>query len=360
MTLNMGPQHPSTHGVFRMVLTVDGERIVAVEPYIGYLHRGIEKLSETLNYRQVITLMDRADYLANFNNELTYVMAVEKLMRIEVPERAEYIRVILCELNRIASHLMFYGAMGSDAGVFGTAFMYAFQAREKIVAAFESVSGARMMHNFFRVGGVRDDLPRDFGPIMARLIPQLRQSIEDCHNLLGHNEVFIARSKGIGTIGPQEAIDYGLSGPALRACGVAEDLRRSDPYSIYPKLDFRIPVGKDGDCYDRYLLRVEEMRQSLYMVEQALEIIPPGPVMAQVPKVLKPPPGEVYVRTENPRGDLGIYLVSQGGDKPYRVKVRAPSFCNLMALEHLLRDCYIADCVMVLGSLDIVLGEVDR
>lgn len=360
MSLNMGPQHPSTHGVFRMLLTVDGERIVDVEPYIGYLHRGVEKLSENLTYRQVITLLDRTDYLASFNNELPYVMALEKLMGIEVPERAEYIRVILCELNRIASHLVLYAALGADAGSFGTTYIYAFRERERIQSLFEAVSGARMMPNFFRVGGVRDDLPSDFEKRVKEIWPDLKRGIDDCHNLLSTNEIFLARAKNVGMISAEDAIDCSLSGPTLRACGVPEDVRRSEPYSVYERFDFEVPVGKNGDTYDRYILRIEEMRQSMRIIEQALEGLPDGQTMGEVPKSIRPKAGEVYVRAENPRGDLGVFLVSQGGDKPYRMKLRAPSFCNLMGLRHMLRDCYIADCVVVIGSIDIVLGEVDR
>lgn len=359
MFINMGPQHPSTHGVFRMVLTVDGERIVGVEPYIGYLHRGIEKLCENETYRQCLTLLDRADYLSAFNNELTFVMAVEKLMSVQPAERAEWIRVIMCELNRIASHLMFYGSFGADAGAV-TPFLYAFRERERLQSLFEAVSGARMMHNYFRVGGVREDIPEGFARMAEPILSDVKRGVEECDRLLTTNEIFMARTKGVGVIAPEDAIDYGLSGPALRASNVAEDLRRSEPYSAYPELDFEIPVGRNGDCYDRYLIRLEEMRQSVRIVEQCLRCIPEGPIMGQVPKFIRPKQGDAYVRTENPRGDFGVYLVSQGGDKPYRVKLRAPSFCNLMALGHLLRNCYVADCVMVLGSLDIVLGEVDR
>ncbi len=362
MLLNMGPQHPSTHGVFRMVLNVDGEVIENVEPYIGYLHRGSEKLCERENYRQIITLFDRLDYLSAFNNELVFVMAAEKLMGLEVPARAEYIRVILSELNRIASHMMFYGAYGVDVGILGTPFMYGFREREQIQQIFESVSGARMMHSYFRVGGVATDIPSDFQPMVKGILQPLRRAVEECDRLLTYNEIFIERTRGVGAISGKDAIDFGLSGPALRACGVAEDLRRTDPYSIYNKFDFEIPLGSHGDCFDRYWVRVEEMRQSIRIVEQAIDAIPEGPISAKVAKFgfVKPPAGDAYARAENPRGDFGVYLVSDGKDRPYRVKIRGPSFCNLMALKQLLKGCYIADSVIVLGSLDIVLGEVDR
>ena len=359
MMINMGPQHPATHGVFRMVIWVDGERIVEMEPYIGYLHRGSEKLCEGELYSQVITLFDRLDYISNFNNELVFCMAAEKLMGVEVPERAEYIRVILCELNRIASHMLFYGAFGLDAGAM-TTIMYGFANRELIQQMFEAVSGARMMHHYFWIGGVKEDVPEDFHPRMTKLLGELKRGVEECDKLLTLNEMFLARTRGIGTISMQDAIAYGMSGPPLRATGLAEDIRRSEPYSIYDRFDFQIPVGNNGDTWDRYFVRIEEMYQSLGIIQQALRQMPEGPILAPTRRIARPPAGEAYMRAENPRGDFGVYLVSDGGDKPYRVKVRSPSFCNLQALRHLMRDAWIADAVMILGSLDIVLGEVDR
>ena len=359
LMINMGPQHPSTHGVFRLVIWVDGERIVKAEPHIGYLHRGSEKLCEDELYSQVITLFDRLDYVANLNCELAFCMAVEKLMEIEVPERAQYIRTIFCELNRIASHMLFYGVYGMDAGAV-TPILYGFRERERIQSLFESVTGARMMHNYFRVGGVNEELPDDFDQRLSKLTDELKQGIDECDDLLSQNEMFLARTKGIGDIGPEDAIAFGVTGPALRASGVLEDVRISEPYSIYDRFDFGIPVGTYGDCWDRYYVRVEEMRQSMKIIEQAMEQIEPGPTMASVRRIVRPPAGEVYMRTESPRGDFGVYLVSNGGDKPYRVKVRAPSFANLQALKHLLRDAYVADSVVILGSIDIILGEVDR
>ena len=359
LMVNMGPQHPSTHGVFRLVIWVDGERISRSESHIGYLHRGSEKLCEGEQYAQIITLFDRLDYVANLNGELAICMAVEKLMDIEAPERAEYIRVILCELNRIASHMMFYGVYGLDAGAM-TPILYGFRERERIQALFESVTGARMMHNYIRIGGVNEDLPDDFGSRMNVLIDHLEHGIEECDELLSQNEMFLARTKGIGAISAEEAIDLGVTGPPLRACGVPEDVRVSEPYSIYNRFDFGIPVGTQGDCWDRYYVRVEEMRQSLSIIRQAMRDMPGGEISASVRRIARPPKGEVYIRTESPRGDFGVFLVSDGSDKPYRVKVRAPSFCNLQALQAMLRDAYIADAVLVLGSIDIVLGEVDR
>lgn len=359
MLINMGPQHPSTHGVFRMVLWVDGEKVVDVEPHIGYLHRGSEKLCEGEQYHQVITLFDRLDYISNFNNELVYCRAVEKLMELAVPERAEYVRVILCELNRIASHLLFLGTFGLDAGAM-TPIMFSFRGRERIQSVFEAISGARMMHNYFRVGGIKEDLPDNFQELIGNLLPDLRNDMEESDKLLTYNEVFIARTKGIGAIDAETAIDYGLTGPCLRACGVAYDVRKAEPYSVYDRFDFEVPVGIDGDSWERYYVRVQEMYQSLSIIEQALGQMPPGPVSTLGRRLLRPPKGDVYVRSENPRGEIGVYLVSDGSDKPYRVKVRPPSFCNLSALRYLLKDTWVADAVIILGSLDIVLGEVDR
>ena len=359
LMINMGPQHPSTHGVFRLLIWVDGELIVKAEPHIGYLHRGSEKLCEGETYAQVITLFDRLDYVANLNSELGFCRSVEKLMDIEIPERAEYIRIILCELNRIASHMLFYGVYGLDIGAM-TPILYSFRERERVQSLFESVTGARMMHNYIRIGGVKEDLPDDFIERMATLTNHLRQGIEECDSLLSSNEMFLERTKGVGVIGPDDAINYGLSGPCLRASGVLEDVRISEPYSFYNRFDFGIPVGADGDCWDRYYVRIEEMRQSLRIIDQAMDQMEPGPITAKVRRLIRPPKGEVYARTESPRGDLGIFLVSDGTDKPYRVKVRAPSFANLQAIQHMLKDAYVADAVIILGSLDIILGEVDR
>jgi len=360
MLLNMGPQHPSTHGVFRMVLWVDGEKVTDVEPYIGYLHRGSEKLCEGEQFHQVITLFDRMDYLANFNNELVYCAAVEKLMNLVVPERAEYVRVILCELNRIASHLLFVATMGLDAGAM-TPSMICFRGRERVQSLFEAVSGARMMHNYFRIGGLKEDLPDNFEEMVGELMPLLQADIEEADKLLTFNEIFLARLKGVAAISVEDALDFGLTGPCLRACGVDYDLRKADPYSVYERFEFNVPTGLDGDCWDRHFVRVQEMYESMKIVEQALVQMPKGNVTSSLGRRLpRPPKGEVYVRAENPRGEIGVYLVCDGTDKPYRLKVRPPSFCNLSAIKHLLKDTWIADTVVVLGSLDIVLGEVDR
>ena len=361
MLLNMGPQHPSTHGVFRMVLWVDGEKVVDIVPHIGYLHRGSEKLCEGEQYHQVITLFDRLDYIANFNNEHVYVRAVEKLMGLEVSERSEYIRVILCELNRIASHLLFIATMGLDAGAM-TPSMFCFRGRERIQALFEHVSGARMMHNYFRVGGLKEDVPDDFLPRLRELLPLIQMDLEESDKLLSFNEIFLARLKDVSPVTAEDAIDFGLTGPCLRASGVDYDVRRAAPYSIYDRFDFDVPIGLDGDCWDRYYLRVQECHESIRIVEQAMEQMPAeGNVMSSLGRrLIRPPEGEVYVRAENPRGEIGVYLVSDGADRPYRLKVRPPSFCNLSAIRHMLINTWVADSVVVLGSLDIVMGEVDR
>ena len=359
LMVNMGPQHPSTHGVFRLVIWVDGERIVKVEPHIGYLHRGSEKICESEQYNQIVTLFDRLDYVGNLNNELAFCLAVEKLTETVVPERAEYIRVILCELNRIASHMLFYGVYGLDAGA-TTPMLYGFRERERVQELFESVTGARMMHNYIRIGGVKEDVPADFEKNVRKLLGDLKKGVEECDSLLSQNEMFLARTKGVGIISGDDALDYGVTGPALRASGVVEDVRVTDPYSIYERFDFGIPVGSMGDCWDRYFVRVEEMRESIKIIEQALSELPKGEISAKVRRIVRPPAGDVFIRTESPRGDLGVYIVSDGSDKPYRVKVRPPSFANLQALESMLKDTYIADAVLVLGSIDIIMGEVDR
>jgi NADH-quinone oxidoreductase subunit D len=359
MMLNMGPQHPATHGVFRMVLTVDGEMVVDVTPHIGYLHRGSERLAEVESYGQVITLFDRVDYIANLNNELAWVRAGEKMMEVEAPERAQYIRVILAELNRIASHLLFIGTYAIDLGAM-TPVMYCFRERERIENLFEHVTGARMMHNYMRIGGVRSDVPDDFVPWVRRLVGEVRKGVEESDNLLSTNEVFLGRTRGVGVIDGPSAVSCGLTGPALRGSGVPYDVRKDDPYEIYPYLNYKVPVGENGDCWDRYYLRVLECYESLSMVEQCLNQLPDGPIMAAGRRIARPPAGEVYVHSENPRGDLGVYLVSDGTDKPYRVKIRPPSFCNLVGLRPMTKGSYIADAVAILGSLDIVLGEVDR
>jgi len=359
--INMGPQHPSTHGVFRMVLTVDGEVVRDVVPYVGYMHRGAEKLCETMDYRQGIGYMDRTEYLANFNAELSYVMAVEQLMDIQVPERAQWIRMILCELNRISSHFMFTGAFGTDVGVFGTAFTYSFIQREIVQDLFEEITGDRLMYAYFRPGGLAWEVTDNFVERVREVLTQVKQGLKDVDGLMTANEIFIARTRGVGTISTEDAIDYGMSGPALRASGVDLDIRKTEPYLYYDQVDFDVPVGEHGDVYDRFLLRVEEIRQSIRIVEQCLERLRPGPILPErMPRMLRTPPGEVYIRTEAPRGEYGIYLVSKGGNRPYRLKIRSAGLSNLQALKEMTVGQYVADAVVILGSIDIVLCEVDR
>ena len=359
LMINMGPQHPSTHGVFRLVIWVDGERIIKSEPHVGYLHRGSEKISESERYNQIVTLFDRLDYVGNLNNELAFCLAVEKLMSITVPERAEYIRVILCELNRIASHMLFYGVYGLDAGAM-TPMLYGFRERERIQDLFQRITGARMMHNYIRIGGIKEDLPTDFDSRIGILLDDLKRGVDECDQLLSGNEMFLARTKNVGILDAADAVDYGVSGPTLRASGVAEDVRVTDSYSIYDRFDFGIPLGTKGDCWDRYYVRVEEMRESIKIIENAMRDMPNGDILAKVRRIARPPKGEAFVRTESPRGDLGVFVVSDGSDMPYRVKVRAPSFANLQALQLMLEGAYLADAVLILGSIDIIMGEVDR
>ena len=360
LRINMGPQHPATHGVFRMVLTLDGERVVDVYPHIGYLHRGSERLAEGENFQQITTLFDRLDYVANFNNEWVYVRAVEKALGVEIPPRADYIRLILAELNRIASHLLFYGTYGLDTGAMNPV-MLGFRDRERIQQIFEGVTGARMMHNYFRIGGVKEDVPDGFVPAVRHLLDQLKSGYDEARGTLTESEIFIERTAGIGAIPAEDLLDYGVTGPLLRSAGVNYDIRKADPYSVYDDIDFRVPMGQHGDCYDRYMVRMLEIEQSISIVAQALDKLPDGPVMGRVPRILRPPAGDVYVHGENPRGDLGVYLVSSGGTvSPWRLKIRGPSFCNLMALPAMIRGSYLADATVILGSMDIVLGEVDR
>ena len=361
LLLNVGPQHPSTHGVFRMVMQVDGEVVRDIIPYIGYLHRGAEKLCETMDYRQGIGFMDRTEYLAAMNAELSYVMAVEKLAELEVPDRAQWIRMILVELNRLSSHLMFMGAFGIDVGVFGTPFIYAWREREAIIDLFEEVSGDRMMYAYLRPGGLAWDVPTNFVPRVREVLTAVRQGIADFDGLLTKNEIFVARTQGIGHISAADAIDFGMSGPSIRASGVPLDVRREEPYLKYDEIKWDVITETDGDVYARYLCRLGEMRESVKIVEQCLERLQSGPIMPEkMPRMLRTPPGEVYIRTEAPRGEFGVYLVSKGGNRPYRLKVRSACLSNLQALKHMSVGQYVADAIIVLGSIDIVLSEVDR
>ncbi len=361
INVNVGPQHPATHGVFRMLLQVDGEVVVDLDPIIGYMHRGNEKLPENCDFRQAIGYHDRTDYLAQFNTEHCFVMAVEKLGGIVPTERAEHIRVILTELNRVTSHLMFVGAFGTDIGLFGTSFMYAFRDRETIQGFFEEITGERMMYNYFRPGGVAWDVPENFKERCTEMVKVIRSGIKDLEGLMMGNEVVLARCRGLSPTSREQAINWGLSGPMLRACGIDHDIRRAEPYSIYDRFEFDIPVGVQGDVYDRLIVRLEEMKQSARIVEQALAALPEGPIMAEgMKRILRVPAGEIYMRVESPRGEYGVYLVSTGTEKPYRHKVRGASFCNISPLREMSIGHYVSDVITILGSTDIVLCEVDR
>jgi NADH-quinone oxidoreductase subunit D len=343
-----------------MRAALDGEVIVDMEPVFGYLHRGIEKLAEERTYTGVIPLTDRLDYLASMSNNLAYVLAVEKLAGIDVPERAEYIRVILAELQRIASHLIAVGAFLNDCGAFFTPFLYMFREREKIVDLFEMLSGQRLLYNYMRVGGFNQDIPDEFLPALQKFVGQMPGFIDEYDRLLAENEILLARAKGVGILPKELAINISASGPVLRASGVKWDIRRADPYSIYDRFEFDIPTGTVGDCYDRYRVRVEEMRQSLRIIRQAMQQIPGGAVRSEVLHLIHPPVGEVYARIEAPKGELGFHLVSDNSIAPYRCHIRAPSLINLTALRDMMIGWKIQDAIIIFGSIDITMGEVDR
>ncbi|HOW28943.1 MAG TPA: NADH-quinone oxidoreductase subunit D [Elusimicrobiota bacterium] len=359
--LNMGPQHPSTHGVLRVVLKMEGEIIREARPDVGYLHRGVEKLAENRTYSQFNILTDRNDYLASMLNNWAYCLSVEKLLGVRAPERAEYLRVIVGELNRIASHLVFIGTFGIDIGAF-TPFLYAFgREREMVLDLFERLCGARLTYNYIRIGGVMADLPDGWGDQARSFIPHMRRCLKEYDDLLTYNPIFLDRTKGIGAIPKDKAVSYGLSGPNLRASGVSTDLRKDEPYGIYDRFQFKPAVGTTGDTWDRYFVRRLEIEESLNIVEQALNSLPEGDILAKGQRpTVRPPVGESYAQIEGARGWLGIYLVSDGTERPYRLHVRGPSFINLTILQEMLKGWKIADVVAILGSLDVVLGEVDR
>ena len=360
ITINLGPQHPSTHGVFRLRVTFDGEEIIDAEPVFGYLHRGTEKLAETRNYVQIVTLTDRMDYLASMSNNLAYVRTVEKLADIEVPERAQYIRVISAELQRIASHLMATGFLLNDLGALATPLVYCFRERERILDLFEMLCGARITLSYMRPGGVFQDAPEDFWPSLDSLIGDLPHYFDELESLITSNEIVLARTKNVGLLTDEQAIDNSMSGPNLRASGVKWDLRKADPYEIYDRVKFEVPIGAIGDTFDRYLVRILEMRESVKIIEQCLSQIESGPIRANTPFFIRPPAGEAYAAVEGPKGELGFYMVSDGGVAPYRCKVRAPSFINLTPLRDMLKGWKMGDLIIIFGSIDIVLGEVDR
>ena len=359
MLLNVGPQHPSTHGVFRLVVKIDGEIITEATPVIGYLHRGTEKLAENLQYTQIIPYTDRMDYLSAMTNNYVICHAVETMMGIQVPDRAEYLRVMAMELGRIASHLVAWGTYILDLGA-TSPFIYAFRDREMIINMLNELSGARLTFNYMRVGGVKWDAPEGWVDGVREFVPYLREQLKGYHSLVSGNEIFLDRVKGVGVYSKEEAINYSLSGPNLRSTGVKWDLRKDEPYSIYDRFDFNVITRDEGDCLARYHVRLDEIGESLKILEQACEQFPAeGEIMAKVPKIIKAPKGEAFVRIESPRGEIGCYISSDGKKEPYRLKFRRPSFYNLQILPKLLVGENIANLIAILGAVDIVLGEVD-
>jgi NADH-quinone oxidoreductase subunit D len=359
LVLNMGPQHPSTHGVLRVILKLDGEKVLGTDCVIGYLHRGVEKIAENRTYVQFNPYVDRMDYVAAVSNGLGYCLAIEKLLNVEAPPRAQVVRVILTELNRIASHLVWLGTHALDIGALTPVF-YCFREREAVLSIFEKYCGARLTTHAFRIGGLQYELYDGFEQEVKAFCEMFPAKVDEYEELLTRNRIWVGRLVNVGVLNAEDCKRYGVTGPVLRAAGVEWDLRKAQPYSGYEKYDFRIPTGRNGDTYDRYTVRMEEMRQSVRILRQAIDAIPEGPVMAKVPKVIKPPVGEVYVSIEAPKGELGYYVVSDGSTQPYRVRVRPPSFVNLQALDRMVRGGLVADVVAVIGTLDIVLGEVDR
>src|SRR5215470_4305025 len=359
LIINMGPQHPATHGVLRVILKLDGEKVLGTECVIGYLHRGVEKIAEHRTYAMFNPYVDRMDYVAAVSNGLGYCEAVEKLLNIEAPPRANYIRVILTELNRLASHQLWLGTHALDIGAI-TPLFYTFRDREEILKIFEKYCGARLTTHAFRIGGCQYETYAGFEKEVTNYVKYLPAKIDEYEALLTTNRIWLERTKNIGILSAKDAIALGVTGPVLRASGVKWDIRKAQPYANYKNFDFEIPTGENGDTYDRYLVRMVEMRQSLRILEQAIDGIPEGPIMAKVPKVIKPPVGEVYHSIEAPKGELGYFIVSDGSTQPYRVRVRPPSFVNLQALDTMVRGMLVADVVAVIGTLDIVLGEVDR
>ncbi|MBF0125115.1 MAG: NADH-quinone oxidoreductase subunit D [Magnetococcales bacterium] len=382
--INFGPQHPAAHGVLRLLLELDGEVVQRADPHIGFLHRGTEKLLEHKSYLQGVPYFDRLDYMSMMSQEHPWVLAVERLLGIEAPKRAQYIRVIFAELTRILNHLLFIGAHGLDVGAM-TMFIYAFREREEIIDFYEAVSGARIHAAYFRPGGVAKDLPDGLAERMAQFIENFPAKIDEYESLLTDNRIWKQRLVGIGTVSPEDALRLGFAGPMLRGSGIAYDLRKAEPYDVYDAVDFDIPVGKNGDCYDRYLVRVEEMRQSARIISQCLQQLPDGPVRHDDFKISTPyrnemyqgmeslihhfklftegfvvPAGEIYAAVETPKGEMGVYLISDGSNKPYRVKIRAAGYNHLQAVDFMTRGHMLADVTTIVGSIDIVFGEIDR
>lgn len=372
MTLNLGPQHPSTHGVLRLIARVDGEVIEEVEPVVGYMHRGYEKLAEVRTYAQITALVNRIDWVSGFANEIPFMVATERLMGIEAPERAQYIRLILTEMARISSHLVFLSSFPLELGA-PTPLMHALRERERVLDLLEGVTGGRFHPNFNRVGGVKpaagagstqkkviQDLPIDFLEQSRQAMQHVRDVCDDLNDLVVGNEIFMERTKGIGIIPVDKALAFGVSGPNLRASGVPFDIRKTDDYLPYSNFEFDVATGENGDCFDRYAVRLEEVIQASRIIDQAIDSIPSGELQAKVPRIFKVPQGEIYVRAENPKGEMGYYIVSEGGRGPYRLKIRSASFSNLSVLPWLLKGHLIPDIIAILGSLDFVLGDVDR
>ena len=384
LNVNMGPQHPATHGVLRLVLDIDGETIVKVTPYVGYLHRGIEKLGESLTYFQALPLTDRMDYVSAMSNNIGYCVAVEKLFGIEVPERAKFIRTMVGEMSRVANHLLWLATHALDIGAM-TVFLYCFREREWILDLYEMICGARLTVTYPRIGGVRNDVSQEFLDSLWKFTEEFPSRILEYETLIDQNRIWLARTKGIGVISAEEAVNWGMTGPTLRGSGVPYDIRKHMPYDAYDKVDFEVPIGTEGDTYDRYRCRMLEMRQSNGIIRQCIEKLPTGPIMANAPKFTLPPKdfilkdmehlihqfmlitkgpvvpeGEIYVATEVPKGELGFYFVSDGSGKPYRIRVRAPSFIHAGCLPRLCIGHLVADVIAAIGTIDIVLGECDR
>jgi NADH-quinone oxidoreductase subunit D len=360
LTLNLGPQHPSTHGVFRLIMQLQGETVIGATPVMGYLHRSTEKLGEARTYVQGTVLTDRMDYLSPITSNWAYALAIERLTGLVVPERAEFLRVITGELSRIQSHLIAVGTFGMDVGTYGTPLLYALREREAVLDLLSLPTGVRMNPSYIRYGGVARDAPPEFFGQLERFLRIFPSKIDEYEAILTENEVFRNRTIGVGMIPPEVARAYSVTGPILRASGIDYDVRRAEPYSIYDRFDWDVPVRYNGDCFDRYMIRVLEMRQSTRILQQALDAIPEGDIRAKLPKVLKPPKGEAYARIEGPKGEIGFYLISDGTPNPYRYNVRPPSFVNLTCLSQIAVGHKLADAVVILGSFDIVMGEVDR
>jgi NADH-quinone oxidoreductase subunit C/D len=384
LLLNLGPQHPATHGVLRVVLELEGEKIIKATPDLGYLHRGVEKLCEGLTYQQIIPHTDRLDYICSMTNNFAYVRAVEKLLGVSIPERGEYVRTIIAEMQRIVGHLFWLGTQALDIGAM-TIFFWTFREREVLLDLFEQICGARLTMNYFRIGGVNGDLTSDVITKLRNFLRVFPSKIDEYDTLLANNRIWVSRTKNIAVISAEDAVSFGLTGPTLRGSGVLYDIRKAEPYAAYGKVEWEVPLGKRGDTYDRYWVRMQEMKQSARIITQCLDLLPEGPILTDVPQVVappkenvmqdmqslihhfiiftegfRPPPGEVYCATEAPKGELGFSIVSDGGPKPYRLKIRSPSFIHMGAFDHMARGYMIADIVTIFGSYDIVMGECDR